>query len=392
MNAVELLIAAAMLLGLIWWSLARSDEPAWLIVRWIITFMMVGGMWKIGYPLLTQGQMGVIAGILIIAACAIVIGITWAKSWTGIALSPLTDAFDGGNQEVEAAAIYSAAETKRKRGLFQEAITEIHKQLEKFPNDFNGLMLLAQIQGDHLQDLSAAQQTVNLIADVHRDTPSHASGALVAMADMYLKVGQVEEARKNLEQIIDSFPNTSFSQLAAQRIAHLQKTQQTIDERHRAIVLQSHYAKDVGLQKTSDVPTDRADDPAVLAAEYVAHLQQHPLDVETRQRLAALYAERFQRIELAQMEYEQLIAQPNQSPKQIAQHLNALADWQVKLGHGDAARETIKRIIEMFPKTALSDAAETRLARLGNELRGQQKSQATVKLGSYKKDLGLNRY
>ncbi len=390
MSTLEIVIAALILLGVITWAVLKSPEPGWLIVRWIITILMITAMLKIAVPMLSDNQATVIVGVLMIAACAIIIGITWAKSWTIMGLQPLTSAFDGGDEEIEATALYSAAETKWKKGLYREAIADIHQQLEKFPNDFRGLMMLAQIHGENLNDLVAAQQSIDLIADTHQHIPAQASGALIAMVDMHLKAGNVDAARKNLERILELFPDTPFSQLAAQRLSHLLRTEQTIQERGRTIAMQGNYAKHVGLQKGLTPIRDAETNPSVLASEYVNHLQEHPLDVETRQRLAALYAEQFQRIDLARLEFEHLIGIPNQSPKQITQHLNSLADWEIKAGQGDAARATILRIIEMFPKTALADAAETRLARLGSELKGMQKSQASVKLGSYKKDLGLN--
>jgi TolA-binding protein len=319
-----------------------------------------------------------------------VIGITWASSWSTILFSPLTSAFDGGSEEIEAKALYSSAQTKRNKGQFQEAIQEIEHQLESFPNDFRGLFLMAEIQSEHLQDLEAAQSTIDLLVETHEDNPPQAAGALMSMADWCLKQGQTEQARRNLQTIVDLFPNTSSSQLASQRIAHLENAEHTRNERGRTIVMQSHYVQHVGLNEVTD-PAKVEDDATTQANQYLAHLQEHPLDIESRQRLAALYVHSFERIDLAQLEYEQLIAQPNQSPKQIAQHLNLLADGQAKLGHGDAARKTLQRIIEKFPKTSLADAAQTRLAHFGSEMRGQQKSQASVKLGSYKKDLGLNR-
>lgn len=386
---IEILIAAAMFLCMLWWSLKKSDEPARLIARWIVTFLMVGGMFKIAVPMLFTSQAGAIAGVLIIAACGVIIGITWASNWTEIALSPLTNAFDGGNEPVEEKPVYSGAETKRKRGNYREAMAEIDRQLEIFPNDFAGLLLLAEIHARDLNDLGEAQKVVDRICEAHEKTPSHVAASLMAMADWYLQRGQVPEAQENLRRIILLCPDSSFSQLAAQRLGHMEQAQQTYDARSRTIVMAENYQKDVGLQDVVAAPVETS--AARTASEYVAHLQLHPLDVEVRQRLAVLYAEQYQRMDLATLEFEHLIAQPNQTARQVAQHLNMLADWQVKLGYGNEARATLGRIVQMFPGTALGDSAQTRLANLGTELRGQQKSQASVKLGSYKKDLGLNR-
>jgi len=45
-------------------------------------------------------------------------------------------------------------------------------------------------------------------------------------------------------------------------------------------------------------------DPAALAAGYVQQLTKHPLDNEVREKLALLYAEHYQRPDLAGMELE----------------------------------------------------------------------------------------
>ncbi len=385
---MELLIAAAMFLCMVWWSLKKSDEPFRLIARWAVTFLMLGGMYKIALPMILRGgQIEVIVGVLIVAACAIVISIAWAANWAAMFVSPLTSALDGGNIEVEPAAIYSAAEAKRSRGQYDEAIAEARKQLVAFPNDYKGLLLIAEIQALNLKDLDAAQLTINLLSDAYGEVPGQFSSARIAMADWWLKHGRINGARENLRIVVDQFPNTSYSQLASQRIAHLEAAQETVDQRSRSVVLQKNYAQDIGLQKK--VLSRDVNDPSVLAGEYVAHLQLHPFDNDARQKLAVLYAEQFQRLDLAELEFEQLITQPNQSPKQQAHAISLLADCQVKAGQGNAAAKTIQRIIDMFPNTALAEMAATRLAYLSTELKGKEKSQATVKLGSYRKDLGL---
>ena len=58
-------------------------------------------------------------------------------------------------------------------------------------------------------------------------------------------------------------------------------------------------------------------DPGEAAAAYVRHLEQHPLDMEAREKLAVLYAGHFKRLDLAASELEQMIAQPNQPPKLV---------------------------------------------------------------------------
>ncbi|MBI3880932.1 MAG: hypothetical protein HY301_12850 [Verrucomicrobia bacterium] len=121
----------------------------------------------------------------------------------------------------------------------------------------------------------------------------------------------------------------------------------------------------------------------------VEHLRAHPFDVEARENLARLYAERLDRADLAVQEVEKLVGAPNLSPREITRRLNLKADFQLKYAADlDGARATLQRIAEQFPGSAWATGAEQRIASLKNELRGKKESQ-TLRLGSYEDDLGL---
>jgi hypothetical protein len=57
-------------------------------------------------------------------------------------------------------------------------------------------------------------------------------------------------------------------------------------------------------------PTEQ--EPGRVAAEYVKHLEEHPLDTDVRERLAVLYADHYHRLDLAADQLEQMITLPNQ--------------------------------------------------------------------------------
>ena len=61
--------------------------------------------------------------------------------------------FGGGSEEVIPKPAYSVAQSKQKQGKYLEAITEIRKQLERFPTDFEGQFLLAQIEAEERERL-----------------------------------------------------------------------------------------------------------------------------------------------------------------------------------------------------------------------------------------------
>jgi hypothetical protein len=69
--------------------------------------------------------------------------------------------------------------------------------------------------------------------------------------------------------------------------------------------------------------------------------------------------------------------------------LNKLADVQIRHGvKHDLVRETVQRIIDLYPNTAAAELAASRIALLKLELKGKAQGQA-VKLGSYEQDIGL---
>jgi tetratricopeptide (TPR) repeat protein len=123
----------------------------------------------------------------------------------------------------------------------------------------------------------------------------------------------------------------------------------------------------------------------------VKHLERHPLDTEAREKLAIIYAEHYQRLDLATFELEQLIEQPEQSAKHVAHWLNLLADLQIRLGADyETARRTLEKIIKRFPDLSVTEMARTRLGRLKFELKGQKET-PSVKLGVYEQNIGLKR-
>src|SRR5262249_23492084 len=132
--------------------------------------------------------------------------------------------------------------------------------------------------------------------------------------------------------------------------------------------------KNVGLLKDSSSLQQVSEDPAAKAAEYVKHLEEHPLDSEVREKLALIYAEHYQRLDLATEQLDQLLQEPNQPIKQQAHWLNLLANLHVQhSGDYELARGALQRIIDFHPGTALAAQAEQRLAHLKLNLKGKEK-------------------
>jgi hypothetical protein len=149
--------------------------------------------------------------------------------------------------------------------------------------------------------------------------------------------------------------------------------------------------KNVGLLKSSEHLRPVGMYPEQLAAVYVKHLEQHPLDTEVREKLAVIYADHYKRLDLATLELNQLIEEPNQPTRHVAHWLNLLADLQIRLGADyETVRPTLEKIMERFPDLAVAEMARTRLDRLKLELKGQKETPG-VKLGVYEQNIGLKR-
>jgi lipoprotein NlpI len=116
------------------------------------------------------------------------------------------------------------------------------------------------------------------------------------------------------------------------------------------------------------------------------------MDMEAREKLAILYAEHYQRIDLAADQFEQIIAQPGQPMKQVVHYLNLLADMHIRqAGDFDAAKRALERIIELYPKYAPAENARQRIAHLRFEMKVQEKQEG-IKLGTYEQNIGLKKF
>jgi uncharacterized protein (DUF1499 family) len=266
----------------------------------------------------------------------------------------------------------------------------MQQQLEKFPTDLTGQMLVAEILVTNLNDLAGAQNAIERLCRQPNHAPKNIAYALNALADWQLKYGQdIDAARQALERIVAKYPGTEEAQIAAQRIAHLGSTETLLALREPAKIQIKPGVQNIGLMKDSSILRPKEEDPAAKAAEYVQHLSQYPADAEVREKLALIYANHYERLDLAAAELNQLIEQPNQPAKQVARWLHVLCDLQVKYTRDEQlARQTLERIIDKFPGLAAAEVARTRIEHLRLEIHGRKQSE-TIQLGVYEQNLGL---
>ena len=386
-----LLAGIACVAWILWRLLKNSFDPTALLFRWVFTVVMIGGgyaflNWLVGANASAGEQ---IAGLL----AGAVFGLMFVVLWVPPLISKVSDIigslFTGGSEPPAPEPFYSVAIGRRKQGKFKEAIYEIQQQLERFPTDVTGQMMLADIQADDLKDIPAAQLTIDRLCAQPGHSAPQIANAFNALADWHLKVQDVDAARVALEQIAVCLPNTDQAQYAAQRISHLASKETLLAAyEHRPLELRAGI-KDIGLLKDPMAVLRPVADLAEAAAQLVKHLEQHPADNEAREKLAVIYAEHYQRPDMALEQLEQLVAAPNQPGKEVARWLNVMADIQLRNGADyDTIRATLQRVIDLFPELAAAQMAQQRIELLRLELKGKEKSQV-VKLGSYEKDIGL---
>jgi tetratricopeptide (TPR) repeat protein len=380
-------------------TLKKSEDPSKNVFKIIFSIVLVAGEVLFVRHQISGLSEGADFGnfpqafmmTISIAACGVVLSIVWTPQISGFIFSPLTNIFDGGNEPVENKPFYSIANAKRKRGLYHEAVSETRKQLDKFPNDFEGIMLLAGIQAENMNDLQAAENTLNHFCAEPKAPEKQVAAAWTAMADWHLKFGvDVDSARAALQKIVERYPETELALRAEQRLAHLGDTEKILMGQHdRQRIVVPEGVKNLGLLDSTAFLQPKEIAPGKLAAAHVKHLETHPHDSEVREKLAVIYAKDFQRLDLATLELMQLINEPRHAPKQVANWLNLLANFQVELGADLATvRATLEQIVTRFPDLPLADVTRRRLARINSEFKGKVETPG-VKLGEYEQNIGL---
>jgi tetratricopeptide (TPR) repeat protein len=367
----------------------KAEDPALMAFRWVLTVIVLVFMFLKALPSVMTAP---IAGLQMVLLCGVVMAITWRRALASLVANPFGNLFDGGNVPPEPRPAYSVAQARQKQGKYLEAVAEVRKQLQRFPTDFEGHMLLAQIQAEDLKDLPGAEQTIQQLCAQPGHAPANIAFALYSLADWQLKLARDgDAARRALEQVTALLPESEFAFTAAQRIAHLGNTEMLLppEERKKFTVVAS--PRNLGLRRPPQTPELVETGPGQHAAELVKHLEEHPLDTEAREQLAAIYADHYDRLDLALDQLEQMIQQPHRPHKLAVRWLNMMADLQIRHGADfETVKATLQRIIDLDPKAAPAEIARNRIGLLKLEIKAKETKQA-VKMGSYDQNIGLTR-
>ncbi len=393
-QAYGLLLILAMIAGGIWlyvYLLKQSHDPGKILAKTVITIVVLVGAGSVITPMmLAGGYSAAFGGIPAAAATGLIIAIIWREHITNLMARPFESLFTGGSAPPDPEPFFSVARAKRQQQLFAEAIEEIELQLERFPNDFKGLMLLAEIQALNQHNLSGAAETIERVCAAHAESPRHVASALTALADWQLQIARDSEAARALfERVRDTFPNHPVATDASQRLAHL-PSQDMLDEKLERRPITLTEMPRVVIRDPSEVKIElKAETPEEGIDRLVLHLELHPRDRAAREELAGFYANHLRDANLAVGQIECLLGQPGHEKQNIVRWLNLIADYQIRLGNNLAAAEAaLERIERKYPGSPAATQAERRKMLLTRELKGNEKGRE-VTLGPYEKDLGL---
>lgn len=390
-SIVAIVVVGGACIAFIVWTIRRAEDPARRLFKWCLTLPLLGYMIFRVAPMVGRGGLEAAgSGIPLAAICSLALAIIWRHDIAALIARPFGDLYTGGSVPPEPRPMYSIAQSHQKKGHYLEAIGEIRQQLERFPTDLEGHLLLAQIQAENLQDLPGAELTIHRFCAQPGHAPRNIVFALYSLADWHLRYGRDRDAaQRALEKVIELLPDTEFSLGAAQRIAHLGNTEMLLSPLERKKFAVPEAVAHLGLLRGTDQPKPPEPEPGKIAAEYVRHLEQHPFDTEVREKLALIYAEHYGRIDLAVDQLEQMIGQANQPARLVAHWLNVLADVQIRAGADyETVKATLERIIEFGPALASADTARRRIDLLKLEMKSKAQT-AAVKLGTYEQNIGL---
>jgi uncharacterized membrane protein len=208
-------------------ALQRSESPWKILAKGLLTIALIagavvfihrstgalraGGMESNAWPALLM--------VASVAVAGVILSVIWTPHLGDLLVGPLADLFDGGRQPPERRPAYSIALSKRRQKKPWEAIVALREQLARFPNDFQGVMLLASIQAEDTEDLAGAEMTLKHFCNAAGVPDQEVIKALTKLADWHLTLGSDEDsAREIMEQIMARFPDAKISRRLAERL------------------------------------------------------------------------------------------------------------------------------------------------------------------------------
>ena len=332
-----------------------SESPVKLLFKAALSALVI---W-VYFDLKKSGPFGMLFSIAALSGLAV---IWWADVGEMLG-GAIAGGFTGGGK-VDKTALLSRVESLRKTGRYEEALEEAQVQLAKFKNDFDCYMMIASIQAEDMGNLPIAQSLLeSLIENNKKLERKQVSYALNSLADWQLKYGKDPEAAKvTLQKIIEKYPDTRASQSAESRIAHMaSKESLEASDKPKEGKVMPKFERDLGLKGKKLQMEDLVQkvDPNEQTDQYLAHLEAHPNDWDTREKLAAHYIEHYQNVPCAVEELEILIKSKLAGKEDKCRWLHQIADWHTKIANDqESAKAALQRIVDKYPGSAHATRAE----------------------------------
>jgi uncharacterized protein len=265
---------------------------------------------------------------------------------------------------------YAHAVASLKFGKYHQAEQAIIAELEKCESDFDGWLMLAELYATRFHDLVEAERTIRGLCDDPATTLAQVSIALNRLADWQLQLRQdPAAARHSLEDIRRRAPGTHLARMAELRLNQLPATSQEWKEQHQTRTIQLPALGDK-LDEAAGQPAPEFNHARALAQanQCVEKLNANPADIETREKLAGIFADQLGEFGLAIDQIESLMELPDQPPEKMAAWLALIAAWEIRRG-GDrqAARKHLERLLREHPRSVQALAARRRLDLLDRE-------------------------
>ncbi len=260
---------------------------------------------------------------------------------------------------------YSRAIASLKFGKYKDAESRVIQELETCQEDFDGWLMLAELYAHHFNDLPEAERTIRELCAQPTITGFQISLAFHRLADWHLKLAaDPASARKALTEICDRLPNTHLARMARVRLEQLPGTRQELLEQRKPKTVRLPALRD-DLDETAArlIPETNPLQARTLAHQCVEKLRQNPDDVAAREKFAILLAERLGEAALGLEQLDLLLAMPDQTEQKSAEWLALAAGWQIRYRQNtDAARQRLRRLIQLYPQTPQAFAAQRRLS------------------------------
>ena len=178
------------------------------------------------------------------------VAIVWMGGWVTLGLAlvawllPISYVTLYSINEKVSAPGYSGAIAKIKFGKYDEAESEVIRQLEKCEDDFDGWMMLAELYATHFHDLPAAHQTILDLCAQPNINVSQISVALHRLADWHLAHEDPGTARQALEEICARLPDTHLERMARLRIGQIPASrEELIESKSRKPIRIPHFGE-----------------------------------------------------------------------------------------------------------------------------------------------------